>query len=61
MTRQKSTDPKIIRFWHPSKGGWYHARLVKRGRKWATVQPLGANQTRKRVPVDSVRESLFVC
>lgn len=45
----------IVRFWHPAKGGWYHATLIKSGRKWARVRALGNGHTR-RVSIQDVRE-----
>jgi hypothetical protein len=51
---QKPTT-QIIRYWHPRLGGWYHATLIRSGRKWAIVREL--NRTvNHRVPVADVRE-----
>jgi hypothetical protein len=54
MSKQKPTT-QIIRYWHPRLGGWYHATLIRSGRKWAIVQELTA-QKRHRVSVADVRE-----
>jgi len=53
----KSND--YIRYWHPRKGGWYHGRLVKAGRKWAWVRPLQAASSKMRVPVGSIEKSVL--
>ena len=52
---------KLVRFWHPRKGGWYHARLVKLGRKWATLASYFPDPQHRhfRVPVDNVKEALW--
>lgn len=68
MPKQKPTFKlhSIIRYWHPRKGGWYHATLVRIGSKWAMVEPLAAHNgiiiggaTRKRVPVSNVAEAVL--
>lgn len=54
MSTQKPTTT-IIRYWHPRLGGWYHATIIRIGRKWAVVAEL-RNGQRHRVPVNDVRE-----
>jgi len=50
---------KLIRYWHPRKGGWYHAVLIKVGRKWATVQDYWPSPKRHRIPIADVKEALW--
>lgn len=54
------TEQEYIRYWHPRKGGWYQAKLVRLGRKWATLQDYwpGSNPRRYRVPVANVKAAL---
>lgn len=66
MTKWKPTPFTVVRYWHPRKGGWYHAELVKLGRKWAVVRPLlghnglvVAQGNRKRVAVADLREAVL--
>jgi len=62
MTKQKSTFTEgCIRYWHPRKGGWYHARLVKLGRKWAALTDYWptAHPKRFRVPVSNVQKAVL--
>lgn len=40
-------SPRLVRYFHPRKGGWYHARILKAGRKWAVVQDLGSKARHK--------------
>ena len=61
----KATPGDVIRYWHPRKGGWYHALLVKQGRKWATVEPMIQHNgvlvgpfKRRRIAVADIREAL---
>jgi hypothetical protein len=69
MPEQKVTKGyKLIRYWHPHKGGWYHAVLHKAGRKWAVIEPLGAHNgflvtadkpKRKRMLMSDIKEAIF--
>jgi len=60
MTKAKPTPQKIIRYWHPRKGGWYHAILIRSGRKWAIVESNWTTcPTRHRIPLANVRESVL--
>jgi hypothetical protein len=38
---------EVVRYWHPRKGGWYHARLIREGRKWATIKEFGSGRQRR--------------
>ena len=40
-------------FWHPSKGGWYAAILIRKGYKWAVIVDISGR--RKRVAASDVR------
>lgn len=47
---------ETIRFWRKRQGGWGHAVLVRLGRKWATILPLGAER-RCRVPLGDIQKA----
>jgi hypothetical protein len=61
MTKEKPTQQSkdYIRYWHPRKGGWYHARLIRLGRKWALVKDLAGSLRQHRIPVADVREAVL--
>jgi hypothetical protein len=56
----KLAEGKMVEYWHPRKGGWHRAWLIRAGHKWATVQkivPKGA--AHRRIPMGNVRESFW--
>lgn len=55
---RSTNKTKIIRYWHPGKGGWYYGRLMRSGRKWGRVKPLGIGRN-KRVAMTDIREALW--
>lgn len=48
-------NAQLIRYWHPRKGGWYHAILIRKGYKWAVVRELAADK-KHRVSISDVQE-----
>lgn len=47
---------ETIRFWRKRQGGWGNAVLVKLGRKWATILPMGAGR-RCRVRIGDIQKA----
>ena len=52
----KKTLAKLVRYYHPRKGGWYHAKVLRQGRKWAVVEDLG-NKSKHRIAVAELKEA----
>lgn len=52
----EKSQTRIVRYWHPRLGGWYHAYLVRVGRKWVVVRDCWHNGHNHRVAKDDVRE-----
>jgi hypothetical protein len=57
MKQTKKQAYSVVRYWHPRKGGWYHALLLKKGRKWALVEDMGTKRLHHRVLVKNVQPS----
>ena len=59
MKKPTFRDGQLVRYWHPTKGGWYTAALIKCGRKWATLRSIHipTKVRRFRVPLDNVRDA----
>ena len=49
------TDLRLVQYYHPKRGGWYYAYMIKAGRKWARLAVIPTRRS-VRVPVRDVRE-----
>lgn len=54
-------EQKIVRYWHPRLGGWYHARVLRTVEKkrelFCIVKPLAPKGSHTvNVPAEDVRE-----
>jgi hypothetical protein len=53
-SRPQPEPTRLVRYWHPRLGGWYHAYLVRVGRKWVVVRDF--QQHNHRIAATDIRE-----